>query len=94
MAANEVPVGGLAQPLVEVDHHGRGNPFRSETLQALMWVAQERRRLARDHLVGVVVERDHDRAGGPPAGLGNKMLQQVRVPAVETVEHPDDHEHG
>ena len=67
-------------------------PAAGEEIQALVRMEQERRRRAADDFVGVVVERDHR---GPSAALGRlprEVLQQVGMPAVEPVEHPDDHE--
>ena len=67
---HERVVGRLAQPLVEVDDDRRVDAGRREPREPLVGVAQEGRRGAGEHLVGVVVERDHHRpgvaAGRPP----------------------------
>ena len=41
-----------------------------------------------------MVEGDHDRARGSRGRLCDEVLEQVRVPEVQPVEHADDHEGG
>ena len=53
---------------------------------------QQWRRRAPDDLVGVVVERDHGGASATVGRLATKVTEQVRVSAMEPVEHADHDE--
>ena len=68
--ADERVVWRLAQAAVEVDDHGRLDARGLEPLDPLVRVAQDRRRAAGEHLVGMVVEGDDDGPGTAATGLG------------------------
>ena len=67
-------------------------PGRFETLEPLVRVEQERRRLPHQDLVGVVVEGDDRRPGATGRRLGDEVVEQVCVAAMEAVEDADDDE--
>ena len=56
-------------------------PAAAEPLEPLVRVAQERRRAAGEHLVGMVVEGDDDRARARRRRLAHEVLEQVRMAA-------------
>ena len=63
-----------------------------QALETLGRIEQERRRMAGQHLVGVVVEGDDRRPGVTGRRLRHEMAEQVQMAEVEAVEDPDDHE--
>ena len=75
-----------ASLMAVVEYRGRDQvePFRR--------MQQERRGRALDHLVGMVVERDHGRTSRAAGRLGPQVLQQIGVATMEPIEHADHDE--
>jgi len=89
---DEHVVGRLAQRGIEGLDDGHVDAGRGESFEALGRVEQEWRRMAGQHLVGMVVEGDHRRPRPSCRRLDDEVSEQVEMAEVEAVEDTDDDE--